>query len=62
MALRSATRDVRYHPIFGMVPRPLLMATKALVAFDGVRRGFAFDLIDVHYFYPDGVAALPLGA
>jgi glycosyltransferase involved in cell wall biosynthesis len=27
-----------------------------------VKRGFDFDLIDAHYFYPDGVAAVMIGA
>ncbi|MCB1768449.1 MAG: glycosyltransferase family 4 protein, partial [Candidatus Competibacteraceae bacterium] len=52
------------HPRYGLPPKvgmtaaPLLLA---LGAYPTVRRlwrsGFAFDLIDAHYYYPDGVAA-----
>ena len=45
-------------PLVGMTMAPLLLALGALPA---ARRlmsgGFDFDLIDAHYFYPDGVAA-----
>jgi glycosyltransferase involved in cell wall biosynthesis len=45
-------------PKFGMTSAPLLLAWGA---WPGVRRllheGFDFDLIDAHYYYPDGVAA-----
>ncbi len=58
------------HPRYPLPPRigthlhPFLMAARALPV---LRRaiaaadGFDFDLIDAHYYYPDGVAALLLG-
>ena len=50
-------------PKVGMTLAPLLMA---LGAWGALRRlldsGFDFDLIDAHYYYPDGVAAAILGA
>jgi glycosyltransferase involved in cell wall biosynthesis len=57
-----------YHPRFLAIPRigmsvsPLLLyraASRALHAL--LRDGQRFDLIDAHYFYPDGVAAVWLG-
>ena len=49
-------------PKVGMSSAPLALALGALPT---VRRllnqGFAFDLIDAHYYYPDGVAAALLG-
>ena len=49
-------------PKFGMLAHPLAMAVAAMPALRQLRRqGFDFDLIDAHYFYPDGVAALLLG-
>ena len=57
-----------YHPRFLSIPRvgmsiaPLLLA---MASRNAIRRIFgdlrAFDLIDAHYFYPDGVAAALLG-
>lgn len=56
------------HPRFPVVPRigmTLAPALLAAAALDPVRRlyaaGAGFDIIDAHYFYPDGVAALWLG-
>jgi glycosyltransferase involved in cell wall biosynthesis len=53
-----------WHPRFLVVPKvgmtlaPLLLAMGARQALADVRRrGFDFDVIDAHYFYPDGVAA-----
>jgi glycosyltransferase involved in cell wall biosynthesis len=50
-------------PKFGMTISPFSLAAGALGT---VRRliadGFDFDLIDAHYFYPDGVAAAMLAA
>ena len=52
------------HPRFPVLPKigmsiaPLLLylgARRCVAAL--VREGYAFDLIDAHYFYPDGVAA-----
>jgi hypothetical protein len=55
--------DVR-HPRFftlpkiGMYTAPLMLALGARQALSDIRReGFDFDLIDAHYYYPDGVAA-----
>ena len=45
-------------PKIGMVPAPLLLYWGARRAVDRLRRdGYDFDVIDAHYFYPDGVAA-----
>ena len=50
-------------PKLGMLPHPFLLALGTLATLRRLRRGgFAFDLIDAHYFYPDGVAAVLLGA
>ncbi len=49
-------------PKIGMTSAPWLMylATRPAVR-RLIRSGFDFDLIDAHYFYPDGVAAMMLG-
>ena len=45
-------------PKIGMLLAPWLLAATALRAARQLRaEGFDFDLIDAHYFYPDGVAA-----
>lgn len=45
-------------PKVGMSAAPLLLALGARAALAEVQReGFDFDLIDAHYYYPDGVAA-----
>ena len=45
-------------PKIGMTLAPLLLALGARRAVQRLRdEGFDFDLIDAHYFYPDGVAA-----
>lgn len=45
-------------PKFGMTTAPLLLALAAIAPIRCLRsEGFDFDLIDAHYFYPDGVAA-----
>lgn len=45
-------------PKVGMNPAPHLMAQGALATVRRLQReGFDFDLIDAHYYYPDGVAA-----
>ena len=56
------------HPRFPLIPKvgmtvaPVLLAVAAEPALRRViRDGFDFDLIDAHYFYPDGVAAVALG-
>jgi glycosyltransferase involved in cell wall biosynthesis len=52
------------HPRYPLLPRvgmstaPFLMAAATLPALRRlIRDGFEFDVIDAHYFYPDGVAA-----
>lgn len=48
-------------PKVGMHVAPFLMALSAKRCIDTlVREGFDFDVIDAHYFYPDGVAAMLL--
>jgi teichuronic acid biosynthesis glycosyltransferase TuaC len=56
-----------WHPRFPLIPKlgesstPLLMALGARAALAQMRDdGFDFDLIDAHYLYPDGVAAMLL--
>lgn len=49
-------------PLVGMSLKPkILAAAMRPVLRDIVARGYDFDLIDAHYFYPDGVAAAWLG-
>jgi len=49
-------------PRLGMTVAPLLMYAWTVGAVRRViEEGFQFDLIDAHYFYPDGVAAVMLG-
>ena len=48
-------------PGVGMYFSPLAMALACYPLLRGLRRQYAFDLIDAHYFYPDGVAAVLLG-
>ncbi|MCF6210149.1 MAG: glycosyltransferase family 4 protein [Gammaproteobacteria bacterium] len=43
----------------GMAPRSMAMASLGLLR--RLREKFPFQLIDAHYFYPDGVAAITLG-
>lgn len=57
-----------YHPRYPRLPKvglssaPLMMATAVKPVLEGIlERGFDFDLIDAHYIYPDGVAAVLLG-
>ncbi len=57
------------HPRYLVVPKltwrfaPLMLAIGALATVRRLRReGFAFDLIDAHFVFPDGVAAQVLGA
>jgi teichuronic acid biosynthesis glycosyltransferase TuaC len=55
------------HPRFPVVPRigmtlaPFLLYRAVLPLVERLRRERGFDLIDAHYFYPDGVAAAMLG-
>lgn len=49
-------------PKFGMTLTPVLLANAARPALQRIiDDGYDFDLIDAHYFYPDGVAAAILG-
>lgn len=49
-------------PKVGMSVAPFLLAAGACSAVKSIiRRGFDFEIIDAHYFYPDGVAAILLG-
>ncbi len=69
---RTPRRETRHgievlHPRYPVVPKvgmtvaPLLLALSARQAIAQVRdEGFDFDLIDAHYYYPDGVAAAML--
>ena len=56
------------HPRYPVVPKvgmnvsPMLLAAAVRPAIARlIEQGFDFDLIDAHYFYPDGVAAAMLG-
>ena len=56
------------HPRFPLIPKigmslaPIFMALSMMsVIRHMIRNGFDFDIIDAHYFYPDGVAAVILG-
>jgi teichuronic acid biosynthesis glycosyltransferase TuaC len=56
------------HPRYPLIPKvsmtaaPFSMALSAYHVLQRVRaQGFEFDLIDAHYFYPDGVAAALMG-
>lgn len=49
-------------PKIGMSTSPLTLALAARASLERIRRdGYDFDVIDAHYFYPDGVAAALLG-
>jgi len=48
-------------PKIGMTLAPLLLYRAVLSLVERLRRERGFDLIDAHYFYPDGVAAAMLG-
>lgn len=49
-------------PKIGMSSAPFTLAATGLAAARRLQReGFDFDLIDAHYFYPDGVAATLIG-
>ncbi len=50
-------------PKVGMTVAPLMLALGAIPAIRGIlAEGFDFDLIDAHYYYPDGVAAALLSS
>ncbi|MGI6656360.1 MAG: glycosyltransferase family 4 protein [Desulfobulbus sp.] len=48
-------------PKIGMSVAPFLMASALLPAIRKQKRAYPFEVIDAHYFYPDGVAAVALG-
>lgn len=49
-------------PKIGMTVAPFLLAAAMIpVLRQIIRDGYDFDVIDAHYFYPDGVAAIMLG-
>lgn len=49
-------------PKIGMTLAPLTLYQASKNAIKGIMdEGYAFDLIDAHYFFPDGVAAVMLG-
>lgn len=48
-------------PKVGMVLAPLLLALAARPAVARMLDTYPFELIDAHYFYPDGIAAVILG-
>ena len=49
-------------PRFGMTVAPALLYAASVRAIRAAQRdGLAFDVIDAHYLYPDGVAAVALG-
>jgi glycosyltransferase involved in cell wall biosynthesis len=56
-----------FHPRYPLLPKigmtlaPFLLALAVRPAIERILRTYAFDLIDAHYFYPDGVAAILLG-
>jgi glycosyltransferase involved in cell wall biosynthesis len=59
-----AVRHPRYPliPTISMSVAPLSLYRAACASIEEVRRGgFDFDLIDSHYFFPDGIAAVMLG-
>jgi teichuronic acid biosynthesis glycosyltransferase TuaC len=70
---RTVRQEVRagitvLHPAYMVLPKigmslaPFLLAARAIpVIRKLIREGYDFDLIDAHYFYPDGVAAVLLG-
>jgi glycosyltransferase involved in cell wall biosynthesis len=55
------------HPRYPLVPKigmsvaPFLLAAAVAPVVERTLRTYAFDVIDAHYFYPDGVAAAILG-
>jgi glycosyltransferase involved in cell wall biosynthesis len=48
-------------PKIGMTLGPVLLAQSVKPVIERVLAQYPFDLIDAHYFYPDGVAAILLG-
>jgi teichuronic acid biosynthesis glycosyltransferase TuaC len=57
-----------YHPKYLVIPKigmyltPLFLAVTSYFAIRKlIKKGVTFDVIDAHYFYPDGVAAVVIG-
>ena len=48
-------------PKIGMTTAPFTLASAAIGAARRIITSYDFDVIDAHYFYPDGVAAIMLG-
>lgn len=48
-------------PKIGMAIAPVLMTCALAHAMKKIAQEYPFDIIDAHYFYPDGVAAVVLG-
>lgn len=48
-------------PKVGMTLAPLLLSRAVAPTLERMLRHYPFDVIDAHYFYPDGVAAVMLG-
>lgn len=62
--LREQRADLEVaHPRYPVIPKlgmsvaPWLLARWSLPRLQALQRDFDFDLLDAHYFYPDGVAA-----
>ena len=55
------------HPRYPLIPKvgmsvaPLLLSRAVAPTLERLHRTYPFDVIDAHYFYPDGVAAVMLG-
>ena len=56
-----------HHPRYLMIPKVamflhgVMMAFGVILGVSKIRRDFDFDIIDAHYVYPDGLAAILLG-
>ncbi len=71
---RTPKREMRHgidvrHPRYGLVPKMGMTTAPAMLAMGSIGairqvldEGFDFDVIDAHYFYPDGVAAALLAS
>lgn len=62
-AIEQRNETTIYHPRYLVIPRigmlltPFFLAFSILMCISRVKKsGYVFDLIDAHYFYPDGVA------
>lgn len=57
-----------FHPRYLVIPKIGMLITPFFLALSSyfavrklIKQGYQFDLIDAHYFYPDGIAAIILG-